>query len=141
MFHSEILRSRDRVLPRPVSLGASQRQGKACPLHRHPLIKSAAGHTSPRFFLCIFPPAWYNPTVKRQRNRLDRGPAERMTVMMDMTEKTLERKEMFKGRIVSVHVDRVSLPDGSEAPREVVDHNGGVAVLALDGEKIGRAHV
>ena len=57
-----------------------------------------------------------------------------MTVMMDMTEKTLERKEMFKGRIVSVHVDRVSLPDGSEAPREVVDHNGGVAVLALDGE-------
>ena len=54
--------------------------------------------------------------------------------MMDMTEKTLERKEMFKGRIVSVHVDRVSLPDGSEAPREVVDHNGGVAVLALDGE-------
>lgn len=65
---------------------------------------------------------------------MDRGPAERMTVMMDMTEKTLERKEMFKGRIVSVHVDRVSLPDGSEAPREVVDHNGGVAVLALDGE-------
>ena len=53
---------------------------------------------------------------------------------MDMTEKTVSRQEVFKGRIVSVRVDRVSLPDGSEASREVVEHNGGVAVLALDGE-------
>ena len=53
---------------------------------------------------------------------------------MDMTEKTVSRQEVFKGRIVSVRVARVSLPDGSEASREVEEHNGGVAVLALDGE-------
>lgn len=50
----------------------------------------------------------------------------------DLTETTLERKEVFQGRIFSVHVDRVRLPDGSASTREVVEHGGGVAVLALD---------
>lgn len=51
---------------------------------------------------------------------------------MDLTEKTLSRKDIFNGRIVNVHVDTVRLPNGAEASREVVDHPGGVAVLALD---------
>jgi len=49
-----------------------------------------------------------------------------------LTEKTVSRKDYFKGRIVSVHVDQVTLPDGGQASREVVDHGPGVAVLALD---------
>ena len=52
--------------------------------------------------------------------------------MTDLTEKTLRREEKFRGRIVSVHVDEVLLPNGHTAYREVVEHNGGVAVLALD---------
>jgi len=52
--------------------------------------------------------------------------------MTDLTEKTLRREEKFHGRIVSVHVDEVLLPNGHTAYREVVEHNGGVAVLALD---------
>lgn len=52
--------------------------------------------------------------------------------MTDMTEKTLRREEKFCGRIVSVHVDEVLLPNGRTASREVVEHCGGVAVLALD---------
>lgn len=53
---------------------------------------------------------------------------------MDLTEKRLGRKEIFQGHIVNVHIDTVELPNGAEATREVVDHPGGVAVLALDGE-------
>ena len=55
---------------------------------------------------------------------------------MDLTEKRLSRKEIFQGHIVNVHIDTVELPNGAEATREVVDHPGGVAVLALDGENI-----
>ncbi len=56
---------------------------------------------------------------------------------MDLTEKTLSSKTIFEGRILHVRLDTVSLPDGREASREVVDHPGGVCVLALDNE--GRA--
>ena len=50
------------------------------------------------------------------------------------TEKQLDRKKVFSGRIVDVYHDRVTLPDGREALREVCDHPGAVAILALDGE-------
>ena len=51
---------------------------------------------------------------------------------VDYTEKTLEVEEIFRGRIVHVHRDRVSLPDGSTSIREIVDHSGGAAVLPVD---------
>lgn len=51
---------------------------------------------------------------------------------MDFTEKRLSRKEIYSGRIVQLHVDTVSLPNGKEAVREVVEHPGGVAILPLD---------
>ena len=50
----------------------------------------------------------------------------------DLTEKTLSREDKFQGRILSVHVDEVLLPNGNTSTREVVDHVDGVAVLALD---------
>jgi ADP-ribose pyrophosphatase len=56
---------------------------------------------------------------------------------MDLIEKTLSSETIFDGRILHVRKDMVRLPDGGEAVREVVDHPGGVCVLALDGE--GRA--
>ena len=55
-----------------------------------------------------------------------------MLQMNDLTETMLSREDKFQGRIVSVHVDQVRLPNGNTAPREVVDHGGGVSVLALD---------
>lgn len=57
-----------------------------------------------------------------------------MSENMELMERTLSREEKFQGRIVSVHVDKVALPDGRASTREVVEHPGGVAVLALDGE-------
>jgi ADP-ribose pyrophosphatase len=51
---------------------------------------------------------------------------------MDLTEKQLSSEKIFDGRILHVRRDTVSLPNGSEATREVVDHPGGVCVLAMD---------
>ena len=52
--------------------------------------------------------------------------------MSDLQEIFLSREDKFHGRVVSVHVDQVLLPNGHQSFREVVDHNGGVAILALD---------
>lgn len=53
---------------------------------------------------------------------------------MDLTEKTLSSEKIFDGRIIHVRRDAIRLPDGGEATREVVDHPGGVCILALDEE-------
>ena len=46
-------------------------------------------------------------------------------------EKTLTRKDIFTGRIITVHVDDVELENGKTGYREVVDHPGGVCVAAV----------
>jgi ADP-ribose pyrophosphatase len=51
---------------------------------------------------------------------------------MDLTERTLSSREVFHGRIVRVRVDEVRLPNGNTSSREVIDHPGGVCILALD---------
>ena len=53
---------------------------------------------------------------------------------MDLTERTLESRTVYEGVIVRVKLDEVQLPNGKEARREVVEHPGGVAILALDRE-------
>ncbi len=57
-----------------------------------------------------------------------------MSNQMDLTERTLSREDIFHGRVITVHVDTVELPNGAASTREVADHPGGVAVLPLDGE-------
>lgn len=51
---------------------------------------------------------------------------------MDNVEKTIETEELFRGKIIYVHRDIVELPDGSRSFREIVDHHGGVCVVAVD---------
>ena len=53
---------------------------------------------------------------------------------MELTEKTLSSEKIFDGRVLHIRRDIVELPDGGQSVREVVDHPGGVCVLALDGE-------
>ena len=53
---------------------------------------------------------------------------------MDYTEKCLNSEEVYRGRIIYVHRDRVGLPDGGEGVREIVEHSGGVAVIPVDDE-------
>lgn len=53
---------------------------------------------------------------------------------MDYTEKKLRRLNTYEGIIINVGLDRVSLPNGSEAFREIVEHPGGACILPVDGE-------
>lgn len=41
-------------------------------------------------------------------------------------------RETYRGRIMALRVDTVRMPDGTVAVREVVEHLGAVAVVALD---------
>ena len=54
---------------------------------------------------------------------------------MDFTEKTISTREIYNGRIVHLVEDTVLLPDGRVAGRELILHNGGVGVIALDEDK------
>ena len=48
---------------------------------------------------------------------------------MELYEKTISSETVFKGNIVELRVDRIELPDGRPARREVIAHPGGVAIL------------
>jgi ADP-ribose pyrophosphatase len=54
------------------------------------------------------------------------------TFPQDLTESFVSREEKYKGRFLDIHVDRVTLPNGKPAVREVADHCPGVAILAMD---------
>ncbi len=54
--------------------------------------------------------------------------------MNNLTEKTLNGKTVFDGKILHITLDEVELPDGNRAMREVVNHQGGVCVAALDSD-------
>ena len=44
----------------------------------------------------------------------------------------LDSRHIYSGKILNLRVDRVALPGGGEAIREVVGFFGGVAIVALD---------
>lgn len=57
--------------------------------------------------------------------------------MSNLTEKTLSQSTAFQGRLLRLRVDEALLPDGTTAGREVVEHPGGVGILALtEDEKV-----
>ncbi len=55
-------------------------------------------------------------------------------IIMTHYEKTLDTREVFRGHILRLDVDRVELEDGSVTSREVVRHPGGAAILPLDSD-------
>ena len=48
-----------------------------------------------------------------------------------MAETVISTEEIYKGRIVHLHVDTVRLADGKEAKREIVSHGGAVCIVPL----------
>ena len=50
---------------------------------------------------------------------------------MDTREVTVLKNTIYQGKILNLRVDVAGLPNGKEAPREFVEHNGGVTVAAL----------
>ena len=51
-----------------------------------------------------------------------------------LKENTLSKSYLYRGRIINLRQDRVKLQSGKTALREVVEHPGAVAVLAVDEE-------
>lgn len=50
---------------------------------------------------------------------------------MQHFEKTLSEEYFYKGAIINLRRDRVELENGAQANREIVEHPGGVCVVAL----------
>ena len=51
--------------------------------------------------------------------------------MKDLTESTIHSENLLNGKLLKVHRDQVSLPDGGESIREWIDHPGASAVVPL----------
>ncbi|RAL26535.1 NUDIX hydrolase [Thermoflavimicrobium daqui] len=51
--------------------------------------------------------------------------------MRDLTEKTITTEKIYEGKIISVQVDQVKLPNGERGKRELVKHPGAVGVIAI----------
>ncbi|MCH6268392.1 MULTISPECIES: NUDIX domain-containing protein [Neobacillus] len=54
--------------------------------------------------------------------------------MSKLEEKTLKSEEIFSGKIISLHLQEVELPNGKTSKREIIKHPGAVAILALTPE-------
>ena len=50
---------------------------------------------------------------------------------MNLFEKTIHRASIYKGAIIDLEVHDVELPDGQNSKRELIYHNGAVAVCAI----------
>ncbi|SDL64296.1 NUDIX domain-containing protein [Sediminibacillus halophilus] len=46
-------------------------------------------------------------------------------------ERTIASETIFKGKVVKLQVDEVSLPDGKTSKREIIKHPGAVAVIPV----------
>ena len=55
---------------------------------------------------------------------------------MDLTEKTISKNYVFKGKIINVRHDDALLPNGAPCKREIVEHSGGACVLYAKEGKI-----
>ncbi|MBR5554833.1 NUDIX hydrolase [bacterium] len=49
---------------------------------------------------------------------------------MELFEKKLEGEIVFDGKVMTVHRDKIELSNGDTSFREVVEHSGGVVILA-----------
>ena len=56
---------------------------------------------------------------------------------MVIEEKTIESEMIYEGAILNLRHDRVTVKDGKSSWREIIEHNGGVALAAItDGGKM-----
>ena len=54
--------------------------------------------------------------------------------MKKFEEKTIQSTPIYSGKIISLKVDDVLLPNGKEGKREIINHPGAVAVIAITNE-------
>ena len=51
---------------------------------------------------------------------------------IDMTERRIDGREVYSGKILHVMVDKVELPNGNTSTREYVGHPGAVCVVPIN---------
>jgi ADP-ribose pyrophosphatase len=51
--------------------------------------------------------------------------------MNRLEEKTIKSEKIFSGRVISLQVDDVELPNGKTSTREIIKHPGAVAILPI----------
>lgn len=54
--------------------------------------------------------------------------------MKKFEEKTIKTEKIFDGKIITLQVDDVTLPNGETSKREIIKHPGAVAVIAITKE-------
>lgn len=54
--------------------------------------------------------------------------------MAHLNEKTINKKLIYEGKIISLSLEEVELPNGKLSKREIVNHPGAVAIIALSKE-------
>lgn len=51
-------------------------------------------------------------------------------------EKTIKTDKLYQGKIINLRIDTVELPNQKYSKREIIEHSGGVAILAIHDDKI-----
>src|SRR5437762_14046140 len=57
-----------------------------------------------------------------------------VSVLSRLEEKTIQTKEIYSGKVVSLQLQEVELPNGKMAKREIIKHPGAVAIIAITDE-------
>ena len=55
--------------------------------------------------------------------------------LSEIGETVLDKETVFKGKVFDIEIRKIRLPDGREGRREVLIHNGGAAVVAIDDDE------
>ncbi len=56
--------------------------------------------------------------------------------MDDLTEEIIESTSLYEGKILNIKINKIRLPDGKKASREIVENDDAVAVIPYQNEKI-----
>ncbi|MCX7884409.1 MAG: NUDIX hydrolase [Caloramator sp.] len=54
---------------------------------------------------------------------------------MNFKEVTISQNYIHRGKVINLRVDEVEFPSGKKSLREIVEHNGGVGVVAVNEKK------
>ncbi len=51
-------------------------------------------------------------------------------------EKTIKSDKLYRGKIINLRIDTVELPNQKYSKREIIEHGGGVAIIAIKDKKL-----
>lgn len=87
------------------------------------------------YIYCISVKEWTQMIYQFTHDKIKRILEERKLFMKKFEEKTINTERIFEGKVISLQVDDVELPNGKTSKRELVKHPGAVAVIAITNDK------